>query len=53
MRPVVHFEIPIDEHDRAKTFYARVFDWQMLDMGYFAYFKDTEGNIMGLWEDMK
>ena len=21
-------------------------------MGYYAYFKDTEGNIMGLWEDI-
>jgi uncharacterized protein len=23
------------------------------DMGYYAYFKDTEGNVMGLWESMK
>lgn len=22
------------------------------DMGFFAYFKDTEGNIMGLWENL-
>lgn len=127
MIPVVHFEIPIDEHERAKKFYSSVFDWHMQDMpvdddvytfaittpvdenyqhtekgainggffrrnpdlktpvitigvssidsfakkieaaggqmvvpkgevpdmGYYAYFKDTEGNIMGLWEDMK
>jgi predicted enzyme related to lactoylglutathione lyase len=23
------------------------------DMGYYAYFKDTEGNLMGLWQAMK
>jgi uncharacterized protein len=23
------------------------------DMGYYAYFKDTEGNLMGLWESMR
>jgi uncharacterized protein len=23
------------------------------DMGYYAYFKDTEGNVMGLWESIK
>ncbi len=22
------------------------------DMGFFAYFKDTEGNVMGLWENL-
>ncbi len=127
MKPVVHFEIPVDEHGRAKSFYTSVFDWQLHDMpveddvytfaittpvdedfqhtetgainggfirrspdlkspvitigvssiddiaekieaagglmvvpkgevpdmGYYAYFQDTEGNIMGLWEEMK
>lgn len=23
------------------------------DMGYYAYIKDTEGNMIGLWEDLK
>ncbi len=23
------------------------------DMGYYAYFKDSEGNVMGLWETIK
>ena len=23
------------------------------DMGYYAYFKDTEGNVLGLWENLK
>jgi uncharacterized protein len=23
------------------------------EMGYYAYFKDTEGNLMGLWEDIR
>jgi predicted enzyme related to lactoylglutathione lyase len=22
------------------------------DQGFFAYFKDTEGNVMGLWENL-
>jgi uncharacterized protein len=126
MNPVVHFEIPADQQERAKTFYTSVFDWEMQDMpvendvytfaitsplnednthkekgainggmfkrsselqtpvitirvpsieefskkienaggnmvlpkgevpgmGYYAYFKDTEGNIMGLWQDI-
>jgi len=125
MAKVVHFEIPIDDLERAKSFYGSIFDWnlqtmQMGDgdytiamtgpvdettqqptepgsingglmhrdastpapvitievpaideslkqieagggnvvqarteipgMGAFAYFTDTEGNVMGLWE---
>ena len=125
MDKVVHFEIPVDEGERAKEFYASVFDWELNDndmgggniyttattvavddqmrpkepgainggimqrsagtpspvitigvdsiddalkkieagggstitprtpipdMGAFAYFKDSEGNTMGLWE---
>jgi uncharacterized protein len=129
MNKVVHFEIPTDDHPRAKRFYAEVFDWQLQDMpggddiytfaitspvdeqfqhkesgainggmfprgpqlpvhapvitigvdsidqhlrkiepaggtlvvpkgevpgmGWYAYFKDTEGNLMGLWETMQ
>jgi len=124
MDKVVHFEIPTDDLERAKSFYGSVFDWnlQTLDemnytiamttpvdeqtqmptepgginggmmkrsadtpspvltigvesiddsmkqveaaggavvqprteipgMGAFAYFKDTEGNVLGLWEN--
>jgi hypothetical protein len=118
---VVHFEMPFDNADRAREFYARVFDWQLMpmpdmgytivmtgpggeegpgepgfingglmerktpftapnvvidvenlevalsavndaggstvlermkvgDMGFCAYFRDTEGNLVGLWE---
>jgi predicted enzyme related to lactoylglutathione lyase len=125
MDKVVHFEIPVDDEDRAKEFYASAFDWdlntmdmgggmtyttagtvevdekmmpkepgaingglmrrtsdtpapvitigvdaiddslkkveagggstitprtEIPDMGAFAYFKDTEGNVVGLWE---
>lgn len=129
MNKVVHFEIPTDDHPRAKRFYADVFGWEVHDMpvgddvytmattspvdeqyrhtengainggmfkrnpglpvnnpvitigvdsidehvprieaaggvlvvpkgevpemGYYAYFKDTEGNLMGLWENMR
>ena len=34
---VVHFEIPVDDGDRARTFYEKVFDWQLMplpEMGY-------------------
>ena len=118
---VVHFEIPYDDGDRARRFYANAFGWQIMplpemgytlvmsgpsgdqgpsepgfinggmmerrdpftapnlvidvanledalkavneaggttvmerlavgDMGFTAYFKDTEGNLVGLWE---
>jgi predicted enzyme related to lactoylglutathione lyase len=118
---VVHFEIPYDDGDRARSFYTQAFGWQLMpipemsytivmsgptgdegpteagfinggmmqreepftgpnlvidvanledalkavneaggstvaerqavgDMGFVAYFKDTEGNLVGLWE---
>jgi len=129
MDKVVHFEIPTDDHARAKRFYPEAFGWQLQDMpagddvytfaltspvdehfrhresgaingglfqrspqlpvrnpvitigvdsieealrrveaaggavavpkgevpdmGYYAYFTDTEGNVMGLWETMR
>jgi len=127
MDKVVHFEIPVDDRDRAKSFYGSVFKWSLMDsdmgggqvyttaqttaiddnmrptepsainggimdrnpgigapvitigvdsiddalkkveanggstitprteipnMGAFGYFKDSEGNVMGLWETM-
>ncbi|MFL5767052.1 MAG: VOC family protein [Actinomycetota bacterium] len=125
MDKVVHFEIPVDDRERAKSFYGSVFEWNLMDsdmgggqvyttaqtsniddnmrpteagainggimdrnpgisapvitiqvasiddalkkveasggstitprteipnMGAFGYFKDSEGNVMGLWE---
>ncbi len=122
MDKVVHFEIPVDDLERAQKFYKNIFGWtmdavpdmeyiiirttpvdennmptepgainggmmkrqspltsplviinvqniedsmkkvkkmggeivrgktQVMDMGYVAYFKDTEGNIIGLWQ---
>ncbi len=29
--PVVHFEIPFDDEDRAKTFYSAAFGWHISD----------------------
>lgn len=129
MDKVVHFEIPVDDRDRAKEFYRSAFDWELEDadmgdgniytsvittpfdqqtrlptepgainggmferspqapdapvitigvdaideslkkveagggsvvqprteipnMGAFAYFKDSEGNVVGLWETL-
>ena len=34
---VVHFEVPFDDAERARSFYREVFDWQiqsMPEMGY-------------------
>ena len=33
MDPVVHFEIPTEDNQRASTFYNTVFGWNMSDMG--------------------
>lgn len=32
MNPVVHFEIPADDTDRAKKFYGEIFEWKTQDM---------------------
>ena len=29
---VVHFEIPFDDGDRARSFYKEIFDWQLVTM---------------------
>ena len=120
MDKVIHFEIPVDDMDRAQTFYKEIFGWKITDMpelnytivqtgpsggkgptepgyigggmmkrrqvrnpvitihvedieaslklvkskggkilvekvavgnmGYSAYFQDSEGNVLGLWE---
>ena len=31
MNPVVHFELPYQDAERARTFYANVFGWQIAD----------------------
>jgi uncharacterized protein len=31
MDPIVHFEIPVDDLDRARTFYGPVFGWDLQD----------------------
>lgn len=128
MDGVVHFEIPAQDLDRARNFYASIFGWKLtempmgdgesyvilhttevdeknmpknpgainggmmkissaaknpvvvinvpsiderigqieaaggklvapkmtvMDMGYYAYVEDTEGNVIGIWENMK
>lgn len=127
MNPVVHFEIPFDDEEKAKEFYEKVFEWKIQpvpdmpywmaytgptnpetfmleksgminggmykrgdqgakspvlvidvpnieehiekiksaggeitmektkvgDMGFYAQFKDTQGNILGIWESIK
>lgn len=33
MNPVIHFEFPVDDPDRARAFYETVFDWQTRPLG--------------------
>ena len=33
MNPVIHFEFPVDDPDRARAFYESVFDWQTHSLG--------------------
>ncbi|MGZ5352830.1 MAG: VOC family protein, partial [Actinomycetota bacterium] len=32
MNKVVHFEIPVDDVERASAFYASIFGWELQDM---------------------
>jgi len=54
---VVTVEVPsIDDHIpkiEAAGGQLLVPKGEVPDMGYYAYFRDTEGNVMGLWENMK
>jgi len=34
---VVHFEIPFDDGDRARAFYAAAFEWNVMDMPEMSY----------------
>jgi uncharacterized protein len=33
MEPVIHFEIPVDDSERASSFYERAFGWQTKSLG--------------------
>lgn len=37
MDKVVHFHIPVDDMERAKKFYTKIFDWDIQDTGYSGY----------------
>lgn len=54
--PIITIEVPsIDEHVKkieAAGGKLVVEKGEAPDMGYYAYFKDTEGNLMGLWENI-
>ena len=40
---VVHFEIPFDDGDRARSFYREVFGWQLVDVPGMSYTLATTG----------
>src|SRR5262245_44504739 len=44
---VVHFEIPIDEPERAKTFYHQVFDWNVAQWDAMEYWTVSGGEEKG------
>jgi len=44
---VIHFEIPIDDGQRAVSFYERM---PIPTVGWSAFFLDTEGNRVGLFQ---
>lgn len=31
MDPIVHFEIPVDDLEKARSFYGSIFDWKLTD----------------------
>lgn len=31
MDPIVHFEIPVDDIEKARSFYSSIFDWKLTD----------------------
>ncbi|MBN1091182.1 VOC family protein [Blastococcus sp. TML/M2B] len=39
----MHFEVPFDDGDRARSFYARAFDWQIVEMPEMGYTMVTTG----------
>lgn len=40
---VVHFEIPFDDGDRARTFYREAFGWELMDVPGMSYTLATTG----------
>jgi uncharacterized protein len=44
---VVHFEIPVDDADRAGAFYGRVFDWNVSRWGDAPYWPMSTGEPPG------
>ncbi len=53
MNKVVHFEIPVDDLERAKKFYHETFDWQMQDVPDMSYViartTETDKNHKIVW----
>jgi uncharacterized protein len=43
MAKVVHFEIPVDDHERATRFYTHVFGWEVQGWGDLPYWLVTAG----------
>lgn len=51
MAQVVHFEIPVDDPDRAKDFYRAVFDWKLEGYGDTPYWLASTGDQGGMGID--
>lgn len=61
MLTIVHFDIGVEDVERAKNFYEELFEWKKAiegkipvpSWGYMAICLDTEGNRFGLWQEDK
>jgi hypothetical protein len=50
--PIWHFEIPVDDLERAKKFYQGLFGWQIVDTGSEGYHLIQTGeNVFAIWEE--
>lgn len=43
MGRVIHFELPVDDSERAKSFYSDIFDWDISSYGDLRYWPATTG----------
>lgn len=48
---VVHFEVPLSTTATGHVLFSIDKRTPVGDMGFAAYFEDSEGNLMGLWEN--
>ena len=59
MDKVIHFEIPVEDIDQSLKNLEKAGGKIVMpkskvgDIGLSAYFQDTEGNVLGVWQSLK